>query len=113
MTTYIEIMQKKIEDLKGDKLIGTNAGTYSATEAHAAIGVGDPQFADYRIFESITGSRRTEGCDPDKAPGRTRWMGASAKQRQADIKELMGLIANEKTRPSHKPVSYGVIEACR
>jgi len=63
---------------KAEVLVETNEGTYSAAEAHAAIGTGDPRHANYRVYESAAGARRTEGCDPVRAPGYARRYGAAS-----------------------------------
>lgn len=66
-------LEKTIRELAATEiLVETNEGTYGATEAHRAIGVGDPQFANYRVYETVDGFRRVVGCEPDVAPGRPR-----------------------------------------
>jgi hypothetical protein len=73
-------------------LTQTNSGTYSAIEAQRAIGTGDPQHADCRVYERVgDGRRRVEGCHPDRAPGRVRHIGAAelsdAKKELAELRK--------------------------
>jgi hypothetical protein len=56
--------------------VETNAGTYSAQDAVRAIGTADPAFAEYHVYETVGGARRTLGCDPAVAPGRARYINA-------------------------------------
>ena len=55
--------------LRVEHLVETNEGTYSAIEARRKVGVGDPEFATRKVYETVGGSRRSTGPDEDGAPG--------------------------------------------
>jgi len=75
-------------------LVETNEGTYGPAEAGRAIGSGDPRHANYRIYETVGGTRRVEGCDPAKAPGRGRRMnGDELRTRRAELAKLREALA--------------------
>ena len=70
-------------------LVATNEGTYSADAALRAVGCGDPEFANCRIYEQVgTGQRRTEGCDEKRAPGWMRWFTRELAEAQAELAAL-------------------------
>lgn len=59
-------------------LVRTNSGTYSAQEAVRAVGSSAPEHAEYRVYERVgDGRQRTEGCNPHRAPGTTRYLNSS------------------------------------
>ena len=94
-------LKTRIDELaEMEILVETNAGTYGADEAHRAIGVGDPQFADYRIFERVgDGQRTTYGCEPTRAPGRARKIGrAEINDRRAELARLRAQQSRENNR---------------
>ena len=66
-----EDVERDIDAVEREEcVIETNAGTDSAVEACEAIGTGDPQFANYSIFERVgDGRTRHVGCDESRAPG--------------------------------------------
>lgn len=58
--------------LAAEVLVETNSGTYSAREAAAAVGTGDPRFADRNVYSRVDGTMRATGPDEAVAPGRMR-----------------------------------------
>lgn len=70
----IEALRKEAAELAtGEILVETNSGTYGDYEALKCVGVGDPRYADYRVYARIgDGRERVEGCNRDEAPGVAR-----------------------------------------
>lgn len=95
MTATKSELAKAIETLANSEIaIETNEGTYGAVEAMRAIRTGDPKFADYTTYERVgDGTRRTVGCDPARAPGRARRLGAddmrAQRERLAELRRLL------------------------
>ena len=73
-------------------MVETNEGTYGPQEARMATGSGEPKHNDYRVYERVGGGRRTEGCDPNIAPGRGRSINrddlAAKRARLAELRRL-------------------------
>ena len=92
----LDDIRREIDDLAAREIaIETNAGTYGDVEAFRAIGVGDPQFADYTIYERVgDGRRRVKGCDPADAPGWRRRINRgelqAARRRLQELREMLG-----------------------
>lgn len=59
-------------------MTATNQGTYGAVEACRKVGCGDPAFANRNEYETVGGSKRSEGPDLDDAPGYMRQMNREA-----------------------------------
>nr|NIS41301.1 hypothetical protein [Desulfuromonadales bacterium] len=100
MSAYIEKLVgqivAKIERLSEDRLVSTNSGTY---------GDGDPHFDDWKTYEALDGSRRTDGADPKDAPGYARHIpGPSPASRRAQVDQLQQLLAMLRDWPSHEPL---------
>jgi hypothetical protein len=113
MTTYIgriiSGIERRIAELSADTLAETNQGTYGAAEAARKVGTGDPAHADYRVYESLDGTRRVAGCDPARAPGRARRLRAdSAVARRAEVGRLRTLADDLRSWPSHQPLPADV-----
>lgn len=69
--------------------VETNEGTYGSGEAMRKIGCGDPQFANYTIYERVgSGARRVQGCTPEKAPGYGREMRQEITEKRNELAEL-------------------------
>lgn len=94
MTTKIADLKKQADELSAMQiLVETNEGTYGAEEARRKCGSGDPQFADYRIYECVgTGERRREGCDSERAPGNARFLN---RQQLADAQSRLAKLRDE------------------
>lgn len=100
----------EIKRLSADLLIETNEGTFSADECCRAVGSGDPVHGNYRIYETLAGNRRIEGCDPKDAPGYARrFKHQSAAQRRAEVKRLTALLAKADKLPSWEPVPREIV----
>src|SRR5437762_9139963 len=95
MKTNQTDLEKKANELAAiEVLTQTNSGTYSATEAHAAIGVGDPAYADYSIYTRVgDGRTRRVGCDPTEAPGYARRFRQELADAQREFRDLRKQIA--------------------
>ena len=81
-----EIEQRIATLSRVEYLTETNEGTYGPAEAVRACGSGDPAIASYRVYETVGGTRRRIGCDPDRAPGYARHF--RPEQMRADREEL-------------------------
>lgn len=100
-----------IAQLKQEVAIETNEGTYGAEEACRKTGSGDPAHNNYTIFESLNGSRRVRGCDPDKAPGYPRKLSVkSAAERRKEIARLEGIAKRLASHKSWEPMPHDAME---
>ena len=83
-------IRKQADELAASEvLVETNEGTYGPTECRRAVGCGDPQFGNYRVYAQIqNGRRRHEGCDKASAPGYARHFLDELGERQAELREL-------------------------
>lgn len=100
----IKGIEAEIAELSQPYLVETNEGTFGAAECCDKTGCGDPAFGNYRIYESIDGTRRREGLEAGrKAPGYARKMKVpTAKERRQQVKELRELIATLRQWPANK-----------
>lgn len=75
-TSKIDALKETIRSLEQEEvLIATNEGTFGCNEAVLKVGCSQPEFCNYRVYESIGDmSRRHEGCDIAKAPGYERYI---------------------------------------
>jgi hypothetical protein len=89
MATQREI-ESKIAKLEAvEVVVATNSGTYSAAEAARATGSGDPAHNDWVVYETVGGRRRSVGCQPDRAPGWSRYLGAAElRAKRAEVAAL-------------------------
>lgn len=70
-------------------IVETNSGTFSAQDAVRTVGTGDPQHAEYRIYERVgDGRQRREGRDPHRAPGYARRFSRELTAARHRLKEL-------------------------
>lgn len=84
-------IQAEIDTLRSvEYLVGTNSGTFGATEACRKCGTGDPRFATRNIYETVGGSRRETGPDETDAPGYMRRI--NAESLSADRRRLTDLL---------------------
>jgi len=94
ITRAIEIEDEIASIEATEVLVASNAGTYSALEAHRAVGTGDPTFASRRVYERVGDGRvRVLGPDLDEAPGRVRHMRAAIATARARLNALRAELA--------------------
>ncbi len=69
-------LRERIEALDEEVvLVETNEGTYSAHQAHAKMGCGDPHFANRKVWAKVGGETWETGPGADRYPGRMRPVG--------------------------------------
>lgn len=71
--------------------VATNEGTYSAEEAHAKTGVGDPAYANCYRWENVRGEVRHTGCNPAEMPGYWREFRGDLDDAKRELSRLKGV----------------------
>ena len=86
----IHALQQKINQLENKRyLVESNEGTWGATEAVRKVGTADPAFANSRLYITLRGHKRREGCARRNAPG--YWRHFSDAERKSDREQLRQL----------------------
>lgn len=103
MSRSIKSLSQEIATIENaDWVVATNQGTYSASEALAAVGTSDPHFADYREIVRVGGGPVQKiGCNESKAPGRIIRGDSSKLQAERErLAKLRDELTKAKTRAS-------------
>ena len=89
-------LRAEIAKLEAPMLMGSNAGTFSNTEALCFTGSGDTSRATRNVYQCLDGSRRVTGPEESRMPGLMRWFPIpTPARRRTAISELKMQLARQ------------------